>query len=233
MGKVHVVIGGSRGLGHAVASGLPEHGDSLWVVSRSEPTDLPAHSGVAYTWIEADLSRPVEAASVIEGSVGALKIDTCTYCAGIWERDVLWNSSAQEIEDVVAVNLRSALLVSQVLGPRIVRGGTLFFIGSTCGLPNEGAQVSAYTATKFGLVGLTHSLREALRPRMVRVTCISPGSIASDLSLHDGEDAAIEKHQGKRMPVGDLVSLVKCIASLSPSTCVKEVVVPATLDEDV
>lgn len=109
----------------------------------------------------------------------------------------------------------------------------IILIGSTSGLDNEGCKAVAYTASKFGVRGLAHSLREYLRKDGITVTCINPGSMATDLSFDNGPEAAIKKHDGKRIPVHDIVSLVKTIAGLSSASCVKELHVPALNDTGV
>lgn len=99
-------------------------------------------------------------------------------------------------------------------------------------MDNEGCKAVAYTASKFGIRGLAHSLRECLRKDGIAVTCISPGSMATDVSFDEGAEAAIKKHDGARIPVQDIVSLVKTVTNLSPASCIKELHVPAVKDVD-
>ena len=132
------------------------------------------------------------------------------------------------------VNVSSFLVLAQALIPNIVAAGPgrVIAIGSTSGLENTGSTAVAYTASKFALRGSVHSLREVLRPYRIPVTCISPGSLASDVPLAAGERGARQKHGEERIPVGDIVRLVRCVLSLSPIACVKEIHIPAVHDTD-
>lgn len=230
-----VVIGGSRGLGAAVAKGLADPSVPNWVLSRSQPAYLTEDRFQHIRWIRADLNCPQEAAAEVGRAVGNSPIGTLIYNAGIWEKTPLTAVSAEQLESIVNVNLTSALVIIRTLMPNIrtSAGGTVVIIGSTCGLENEGAQVAGYVSTKFALRGLTHALRETLRKDWTRVVCISPGSMATDVEYEDGTEAALKQHNQRRIPVGDIVALIHCVVGLSVATCVKEIIVPATSDTDV
>lgn len=71
----------------------------------------------------------------------------------------------------------------------------------------------AYSASKFGLRGVAHSLRAHWRQHRIAVTCLNPGSI-----------------EGEGIPHADLVEITRCLMRLSYQTCVKELDVPAMTD---
>ena len=98
------------------------------------------------------------------------------------------------------------------------------FIGSTWGLENSGTARVASAASKFGLRGAAHALREYFREAGVRVTCINTGWFATG-SFAEGNPQPI--------PSEDLVELVRCISRLSAATCVKELVITPTTEIDV
>lgn len=226
-----VVVGGSRGLGRAFCLGLPDDGDKVYCISRSEPCFDRSSRRAEYVWIDGNLSQP-DTMRLLARRIQD-PVDLLVYNAGIWEQTTFAETSDAEIVDIVNVNLTSALLLMKALIPQVViANGRIVVIGSTCGLENEGTRSVAYAASKFGLRGLVHSLREVLRERGIPVTCISPGSIATDVAFELGRDAAIESHKGKRIPVQDLVDLVRCIRGLSKASCVKEIDLPALLDTD-
>jgi short-subunit dehydrogenase len=83
------------------------------------------------------------------------------------------------------------------------------------------------------LRGACQALRQHFRKDGIAVTCLSPGSIASDVDYAEGSDAALKRHRGKRMPVTDIIAMIRCILDLSPAACVKEIAMPALKDEDV
>jgi short-subunit dehydrogenase len=109
----------------------------------------------------------------------------------------------------------------------------IIFIGFTCGLENEGSDAVVYTATKFGLRGAAHALRELLRKDGIAVSCISPESIATDVPYNEGPQAAIEKYMSGRMPVADILCVINIMINTSNASCVKEVHIPTLMDKDV
>lgn len=227
-----LIVGASRGLGAALAQGLARPGDTVYAVSRTEPTFISTNP--TFHWIPADLSDPHLSTAVIARAIGSNPLDVVIYNAGIWERQPYRQTSADELLEICHVNLCTPVVLLQRLLPNIEAGhnSLVVLIGSTCGLENEGAADVAYTATKFGLRGLASALRETLRPSDIRVTCLSPGSIASDVDWTAGPDAALQQHDAKRIPVADIVTLINTLRTLSPATCAKEIVLPAQFDTD-
>lgn len=232
--KTGIIFGASKGLGNAFFQGLYEQGDRFFLVSRSKPDNIELFDNQQVSWVQADLSK-VAAAQKIAEQVGTQALDFFLYNAGIWESDDYERVQEQELIDIVQVNLTSLLLCCRRLLPNIRRGALkkVILIGSTCGLENEGSDSLAYTATKFATRGFAHALREYGREDGLAVTCISPGSIASDIGLKAGKTAALQAHDGARLPVGDLIDLVQTLLYLSPAACVKEIHIPAIPDEDV
>jgi short-subunit dehydrogenase len=232
-----LLTGASRGLGHAFNLGLPEPGDSLWLVSRSEPK-MDASNGVTRHWIQADLSEP-KAATTIAEALGNKPLDTLIYNAGIWENTAFsshYNFEAiPEVEtlNILNINLTVALLCVQKLLPNLYQSvqAKIILIGSTSGMDNPHVPEVAYNTSKMGLRGLAQALRENLRERLIPVTCINPGSIATVSATYEmGREATVAATHGKLIPMQDMVTLVRCVLSLSNATCVKEIDLPATAD---
>src|SRR5207247_3747489 len=99
------------------------------------------------------------------------------------------------------VNSVSALQIVRHFEANLARArGLVVLIGSTSGLENEGGHSVAYAASKFALRGAGHALREHFRSMGVRVSCINPGSIASDVPYGLAADA-LRRHRQKRIPV--------------------------------
>lgn len=229
-----VIFGASRGLGAAFATGVGERHERVWCVSRTRPSALDIKDGADRRWIEHDLAKADDFGKVI-GTLGATPISLLIYNAGIWESQGFGTTEPAEIRNIVDVNLTSLLLAARHLLPNVKAAGNarVVLIGSTCGLENEGTSSIAYAATKFAMRGVAHALRELLRPDGIPVTAISPGSMATDITLEAGVDAALKAHGGKRIPVGDLVEIVRLLRRLSPASCVKEIDLPAVHDTDV
>lgn len=234
-----LIVGASRGLGAAFSAGVPAAGDKVWLVSRSRP-DLNQTDGVDRAWIEADLTN-TDASAKMEQALAGARLDVLIYNAGIWESRAFQSDydfeqvSADETRNIISVNLTAAIHCIQHVLPnlRLSPNAKIILIGSTSGLENADSPEVAYTASKFGLRGLAHALRENLRKDGIAVTCINPGELAAEIPYERGVQAAIAAYQGTRIPVHDIVALVRCVIGLSKVACVKEIDVPSMTDRNV
>jgi NAD(P)-dependent dehydrogenase (short-subunit alcohol dehydrogenase family) len=231
-----LILGASRGLGHAFNLGLPERGDTAWLVSRTPPT-LEREDDVARHWIQADLAQS-GAAAQIAAALGGVRLDALLYNAGIWEAAAFGPGydfacvPPDETERILAINLTSAIHCVQALLPNLRQSDNpkVILIGSVSGLENTRTPEVAYAASKFGLRGAAHALRESLRPLGIGVTLLNPGTIATQEPYATDAEVVAAKYAGREIPVHDLVRLVKCVVSLSRATVVKEADVPALND---
>ncbi|MBN8594363.1 MAG: SDR family oxidoreductase [Anaerolineae bacterium] len=231
-----LITGASRGLGALLSDQLPSSGDQAWLVSRSEP-NTGKLDGVTRRWIEADLSQP-GAAQRIASTLGESPLDVLIYNAGIWESNAFSSSyrpediSLSETMQIMQVNLTSAILSIQALLPNLRRSasGKIIVIGSINGLENytQGREV-AYGASKFGLRGMTHALRENLRADRIAVTCVNPGSFGS-YWMEGGRLLTDTADRDDLISTEDMVNTFKWLVSLSNRTCAKEIDLPAMLD---
>lgn len=223
----YLIVGGSRGLGLSLAQSLPHRGDGLWIVSRTRPP-VALIAGKRGKWIECDLSVPTLAIEQIERAIGNEPVDVLVYCAGVWETTGFLAELPEALERIIAVNLTAPILLCQRLlqSERINAPGKIIFIGSTSGLDNEGSRSVAYSSSKAGLRTAAFAIREVVRDKAIAVTCISPGSIASS-------DTNAAAQSPDRIPASDIANLIRTIVSISPTSCVKEIVMPAMRDTDV
>jgi NAD(P)-dependent dehydrogenase (short-subunit alcohol dehydrogenase family) len=223
-----LITGASRGLGDAFSRGLGQPGDTLWLVSRNPCASLQLQDGVTRHWIEADLSSP-GVHQQIANSLGAL--DVVIHNAGIWETGAFSsdyrfeNVSEAETRNVLEVNLIAPMLLTQALLPKLRTSSNpkIVLIGSINGLENTAMPEVAYSASKFGLRGVAHALREHLRHERIAVMVVNPGSIAWDVAL-SREDL---------IPPADIVRLVRAVLETSGRTVVKEIDLPAMQDRQV
>ncbi len=224
-----LITGASRGLGDAFSRGLGEPSDTLWLVSRNSPPSLQLEDGVRRHWIQADLSSAgVHAQIAAKLETG---LDVVIHNAGIWESGAF--SSQYDFEQipeaetraVLEVNLIAPILLTQALLPKLKTSSNpkIILIGSINGLENTAMPEVAYSASKFGLRGVAHALREHLRDQQIGVTVINPGSIAWDGNL-EREDL---------IPPTDIVRLVRAVLETSRRTVVKEIDLPAMFDRQV
>lgn len=157
---------------------------------------------------------------------------------GIWEKEgfedhyTFDKDKTSDIANIINVNITSTITCIQAVLPNLRQSeaGKIILIGSTAGLDHtNNAQVS-FVASKFGLRGITHALREHVRKDGIAVTCVNPGELAAEIPYEDGAEKAIAEYSGTRIPVQDIVSIVKCIVNLSSASCVKEIHIPAMAD---
>jgi short-subunit dehydrogenase len=223
-----LITGASRGLGDAFSRSLGKPRDTLWLVSRNPCASLQLQDRVTRHWIEADLSSP-GVHQQIANSLGAL--DVVIHNAGIWETGAFSsdyrfeNISEPETRSVLEVNLIAPILLTQALLPKLRASSNpkIVLIGSINGLENTAMPEVAYSASKFGLRGVAHALREHLRHERIAVTVVNPGSIAWE-AASSREDL---------IPPVDLVRLVRVVLETSNRTVVKEIDLPAMQDRQV
>jgi 3-oxoacyl-[acyl-carrier protein] reductase len=221
-----LVAGASRGIGLAVAEHLAPRTQRLLSVSRS-----PAPRG---DWIAADLST-LAGVETVANAVSEL--DALLYMGGTWETHAFTreynfeNCSDEDIVNVIAVNLIAPIRLVKALLPALRRSPNpkIIFMGSLSGRDNFSGREVANSASKFGLRGVVHSLREELRSQQIGVTVINPGNVGTPEVLADL--AADGLLGGQAMPLSDLLRILDCVLSLSRATCIKEIDVPAMLGE--
>lgn len=145
-----------------------------------------------------DVSRPEEARQLIRDVVAAWdRLDILVNNAGIWEEDEAGAGSLDVWDRTLAVNLRGTYLVTDAAVPHLARvGGAIVFVSSTAGQRGE-ARHAAYAASKGAIISYTKSLAAELGPRGVRVNCVAPGWVETEMTsgvLSDrGSREAIER----------------------------------------
>jgi 3-oxoacyl-[acyl-carrier protein] reductase len=224
--KTILVAGASRGIGLAVAEHLVSRTDRLLSVSRTE--------AVIGDWIQADLSN-LSGVETVANAVRDDCLDALLYMGGTWETHAFTSQyhfedcSDTDIADVIAVNLVAPIRLVKALLPALRRSSNpkIIFMGALSGRDNFPGREVANSASKFGLRGVVHSLREELRSQQISVTVINPGNVGTPEVLADL--AADNLSGGEAIPLSDLLSIVDCILSLSRATCIKEIDVPAML----
>jgi NAD(P)-dependent dehydrogenase (short-subunit alcohol dehydrogenase family) len=223
-----LITGASRGLGDALARGLPRPSDTAYLVSRSRPSSLEVEDGARRVWLQADLSRD-DAAEIIVAGVSSDTLDAVIHNAGIWEPSAFSSQydftrvSDAHTREILRVNLESAITLTRALLPKLERSSNpkIVLVGSVNGLENTDMPEVAYNASKWGLRGVAHGLRAHLRTKRIGVTVINPGSIDTD------DDSSRQD----LIPPSDLLEVVRLVLRLSRRSNLKEVHLPAMLDE--
>jgi NAD(P)-dependent dehydrogenase (short-subunit alcohol dehydrogenase family) len=147
-------------------------------------------------------------------------------CAGIGKTGKpLHETSIEEWDDLVATNLRGPFLTIKALAPLMIerQSGHIINISSLAGknpLPNG----AAYSATKWGLNGLTYSAAEELRQYNIRVSVVAPGSVNTGFG---GRGDGFKEESWKVKP-DDVASVVEMLVKQAPQSFVSEVLIRPT-----
>ena len=224
--KTILVAGASRGIGLAVAEHLASRTGRLLSVSRTE--------AAIGEWIQADLSN-LSGVETVANAIAEDCLDALLYMGGTWETHAFTSQyhfedcSDADIAQVIAVNLVAPIRLVKALLAALRRSSNpkIIFMGALSGRDNFSGREVANSASKFGLRGVVHSLREELRSQQISVTVINPGNVGTPEVLADL--AADNLSGGEAIPLNDLLSIIDCILSLSRATCIKEIDVPAML----
>ncbi|HZO93153.1 MAG TPA: SDR family oxidoreductase [Candidatus Baltobacteraceae bacterium] len=185
--RVAVVVGASGGIGAATVRALLARrtrvavaalGDALLEALVAET----AAYGDRVLVVPTDITRRDDVDALVARTLEAFgRIDVLVNAAGIGSSPSFSDSSDEEIERVLAVNLLGAARTMHAVIPvmRAQRSGTIVNIGSIAG---ESGVMGVYSASKFGLRGLNDSIRRELRSEGISVTLIQPGFVATPMN---------------------------------------------------
>jgi 3-oxoacyl-[acyl-carrier protein] reductase len=196
-GKVAIVTGASRGIGRAIAERFAAEGARVVVnyVSGSSSaekvvTSIVARGGDAIA-VQADVSRRGDVAALITATLDRFgRIDILVNNAGIMVTKGVLETSEDDWDRTLDINLKGAYLCSKAVAPIMIRqeGGTIINMSSNSGLYHPSAmRFTEYVVSKAGLNGLTKALALALGPH-VSVNAICPGWIRTDMLEMIDED---------------------------------------------
>lgn len=188
VGKVALVTGAGRGIGKAISLLLAEAGCRLILASRS-PGELEAvqsairdRGGEAHP-VPTDLTRDEEIARLVEAAREKWGgVDILINNAGWGKRAPVARAKIEDWDQTLRLNLRAPMILAHWLVPDMIsrNEGAVINIGSISGKSGE-ANGSAYSASKFGLIGFTQSLYEEVREHGIKVAVILPGFVDTPL----------------------------------------------------
>lgn len=189
-GKNALITGAGRGIGRAIALALAKEGVNVGLIARTEgplqeTVQTAADEGVKTSFATADVSKSdevFEAVSSIKEELG--HIDILINNAGIAKFGKFLELAMEDWKQIIDVNLMGAYYVTRAVLPEMIdqASGDIINISSTAG--QKGAPItSAYSASKFGLMGLTESLAQEVRKHNIRVSALTPSTVATDLAV--------------------------------------------------
>ena len=188
--KNALITGAGKGIGKAIAIALAKEGVNVILVSRTQADvdQLAAETaalGVKSMALSADVSDINSINNAVEKAFAEFKsIDILINNAGIAAFGNFMTLEPTEWEKIIQVNLMGTYYTTRAVLPNMIerQTGDIINISSTAGL-NGNALTSAYSASKFAVLGLTDSLMQEVRKHNIRVTALTPSTVATDLAL--------------------------------------------------
>ena len=186
-GKVAVITGASSGMGEAISSLLSTRGCSVVLAARREPRlkilaeEITASGGKAMV-CQTDVSDYVQVRALIEAAIERFgKIDIMVNNAGFGLVKPFMDSSIEEIDQQIDVNLKGVCYGCHAVLKHMVerKSGSIVNIGSIASVRHF-PHFAAYTAAKFGVLGLTRSIYEEVREHGIRMNTICPAAVNTE-----------------------------------------------------
>jgi 3alpha(or 20beta)-hydroxysteroid dehydrogenase len=178
-GRTIVVTGAARGQGRALAELLATQGARVLAVDLDERVDFPDLTPGSLEYRPLDVASE-DAWTQLASSLTRTGVHGLVNNAGITLRSRLGEVARADWDRVLAINLTGAMLGMRTLAPLMSTGSSIVNIGSTAAL--TGHYPVAYTASKWGLRGLTHAAATELGPRGIRVNIVHPGFIETEMT---------------------------------------------------
>jgi len=185
MNRRVIITGGSRGIGEACVRKFCENGDTVVFIYRSDDARaeiITKETGARH--IKYDLSVYNNAEKAIDEAMSILGgCDVLVNCAGIAGIRLFTDETQSEFEKMINTNLTSAMVSSRTAAKKMIEqhSGVIITIGSVWGARGASCEVT-YSATKAALRGFTQALAKELGPSGIRVNCVEPGVIDTDMN---------------------------------------------------
>ncbi|KQU58690.1 3-ketoacyl-ACP reductase [Rossellomorea marisflavi] len=224
-GKVALITGAGRGIGRATAEAFAKEGVHVGLVGRTienlekaadELKQYDVNVAIAAADV-ADLDAITKAVESIRGELGP--IDILVNNAGISKFGGFMELTPEEWTNIIDVNVKGVYYTTRAVLPEMIERNTgdIINISSTAG--QKGAPVtSAYSASKAAVIGLSESLMMEVRKKNIRVTTLTPSTVATDmavdLKLTDG-------NPDKVMQAEDMADLMVAQLKLHPRVVLK------------
>ena len=196
MRKIVLITGGSRGIGAACVRAFAADGYTVVFLYKSsrEKAEALAQSlraeGKDVAAYQCDVADAAQVKAVIADILRVYRrIDALVNCAGIAHVGLFTDMTEAEWDRLFAVNVRSAFSVTKAVLPGMIsrQGGAVVNVSSMWGEVGASCEV-AYSATKAALIGLTKALAKEVGPSGIRVNCVTPGVIDTDMNAQLTED---------------------------------------------
>lgn len=194
--KTVLITGASRGIGAAAAKEFSKKGWHVVInYNKNKEKALALAKELGATVFQADISKSDEVLNMYSSLKGqGIHVGAIVNNAGVSSSGLFVDISESEWDEMFAINTKGAFLVTKAFLPDMLsrQSGSIVNISSIWGETGAAAEV-CYSASKAALIGLTKALAKELAPSGIRVNCICPGCIDTDMNkcYSDEERAAI------------------------------------------
>jgi 3-oxoacyl-[acyl-carrier protein] reductase len=221
-GKVALVTGGSRGIGAAIAKRLAADGASV-ALTYSKGADAAAsvvkeieRGGAPAIAIQADAADVDAVRSAVDRTVATFdRLDILVNNAGTAIPKPFEETTLEEIDRVIDINIRGVLVATQAALRHMKSGSRIITIGSAVGERAQTPGLVAYSATKGAVKMFTQGLAREIGSRGITVNNVQPGPIDTDLNPASGDWAVPQKAAtslGRYGHVDDIAAMVAFVA---------------------
>ena len=218
-----LISGATRGLGRAIAERFAKAGHHLWLIARSKEDLSSMQKQISQKdegihLFAGDLSNPSTLDEIGRDVLREHKIDVLINNLGIYREDSATEIKLEDIEQLLQLNLYSAIEMTKFCLPRMKssKAGLIINIGSVMS-QQAMPHATAYSISKHALKGWNDALRKELRTQGIKVTGIYPGAI--NTSSWDG----IEANREAMIQTEDIAQLLLQLLEMSPSTLIEEI----------
>jgi 3-oxoacyl-[acyl-carrier protein] reductase len=224
-GKNAIVTGAGKGIGKAIAIALAKEGVQVGLIARTSK-DLETVAaeitalGVKAAFAVADISNIDEVNKAVESIQSELgNTDILINNAGTGTFGKFLDLTPEQWENQIKVNLFGVYYATRAVLPKMIerQTGDIVNVSSTAGLTGA-AITSAYSASKFGVMGLTESLMQEVRKHNIRVTAMVPSTVVTELAISAN---LINNNEDRLMHPEDFAELVIAQLKLNRRVFVK------------
>lgn len=201
-GKTILVTGASSGIGRGIAVTCSKMGATVVINGRNKQKlqeTLTLMDGNEHIMLSGDLTNQEDLVFIVNELP---KLDGIVHCAGIGQRILCKQLNEKDIETVMGINFNAPVMLQKELlaQKKINKAASIVFIASIASWsPSIGNAI--YSASKGAIISYANCLSLELAPRQIRVNCISPAMVWTDLVLADGIDEDQLKEDEKKYPL--------------------------------
>ena len=195
-GKKALVTGSSRGIGRKIVEVFLANGAEVWGLcskpsaAKVELEAMASEKGTAFHEICANVGDAEQLSEVVKAALAeAGNFDILVNNAGITRDGLSFRMKMEDWQNVLNVNLTGTFVITQIVSNAMLkaRSGSIINMSSIVGVHGGAGQVN-YSASKAGLIGYSKSLAKEVGARGIRVNCIAPGFIETDMTAVLKED---------------------------------------------